>query len=73
MSAKKARDRLIRLVNGHGDWALGFEDETWWSRFAQPQLSAWRDGERSLRLVEQERSKDDPDPKALACYGLLVR
>jgi hypothetical protein len=26
-----------------------------------------------LRLVEQRVAKDDPDPKALACYGLLVR
>jgi hypothetical protein len=24
-------------------------------------------------LVEQTRGKDDPDPKALACYGLLLR
>lgn len=24
-------------------------------------------------MVEQTRPKDDPDPKALACYGLLVR
>lgn len=26
-----------------------------------------------LRLIEQTVTKDDPDPKALACYGLLVR
>jgi transposase len=26
-----------------------------------------------LRLVEQVKAPDDPDPKALACYGLLVR
>jgi transposase len=26
-----------------------------------------------LRLVEQEVPQDDPDPKALACYGLLLR
>ena len=26
-----------------------------------------------MRLVEQTVAKDDPDPKALACYGLLVR
>jgi transposase len=26
-----------------------------------------------VQLVEQDRPKDDPDPKALACYGLLVR
>ena len=26
-----------------------------------------------MRLVEQAVAKDDPDPKALACYGLLLR
>ena len=26
-----------------------------------------------MRLVEQVVAKDDPDPKALACYGLLLR
>lgn len=26
-----------------------------------------------MRLVEKARPKDDPEPKALACYGLLVR
>jgi transposase len=26
-----------------------------------------------VRLVEQVRPKDDADPKALACYGLLIR
>jgi hypothetical protein len=26
-----------------------------------------------VRLVEQAVANDDPDPKALACYGLLVR
>ena len=52
---------------------MGFEDETWWSRFAQPNLHAWTAAEQPLRLVELERAKDDPDRKALACYGLLVR
>ena len=51
---------------------MGFEDETWWSRFAQPNLHAWA-AEQPLRLVELGRAKDDPDRKALACYGLLVR
>ena len=50
---------------------LGFGDETWWSRLAQPSLHTWT--EEPLRLVEQSVAKDDPDPKALACYGLLVR
>ena len=26
-----------------------------------------------MRLVEQTVAKDDPDPQALACYGLLLR
>ena len=40
---------------------------------AQPRLHAWAEEERPLRLVEQTVAKADPDPKALACYGLLVR
>jgi transposase len=64
---------LIRLAARHPDWALGFEDEVWWSRLAQPALHAWTAGDQPLRLVEQTPATDDPDPKALACYGLLVR
>jgi transposase len=45
----------------------------WWSRFAQPNLSAWAEPDQPLRLIEQVKAKDDPDPKALACYGLLLR
>lgn len=43
----------------------------WWSRFALPRLHAWQDSEQPARLVEQSWQKDDPDPKALACYGVL--
>ena len=50
---------------------MGFEDETWWSRVAQPARHAWTDHPR--RLVQQAVAQDDPDPQALACYGLLVR
>jgi hypothetical protein len=70
---KGARDRLIRLAQTHPTWALGFADEVWWSRLARPALHAWAEAGRSLRLVEQAVSDDAPDPKALACYGLLVR
>jgi len=53
---------------------LGFADETWWSRVARPHRHTWADAaEGPLRLVEQEAPKDDPDPKALACYGVLLR
>ncbi len=50
---------------------MGYEDETWWSRVAQPARHAW--AEEPPRLVAQAVTDDDPDPKALACYGLLVR
>ena len=53
---------------------LGFADEVWWSRLAQPDLHAWA-GDEPLRLVQREAAagKDDPEPKALACYGLFRR
>jgi hypothetical protein len=49
---------------------VGFQDECWWSRLAQPELHAWTAGD-PLRLRERAIGRDDPDPKALACYGLL--
>ena len=64
---------MIRLARTHPDWALGFEDETRWSRLARPALHSWAEAAVPLRLVEQAVAKEDPDPKALACYGLLVR
>ena len=70
---KSSRDRLIRLAASHPTWVLGFQDEVWWSRLALPALSSWAEPDQPLRLVEQAVAKDDPDPKALACYGLLVR
>jgi transposase len=70
---KARRDRLIRLAQQHPDWLLGFADEVWWSRLAPPALHAWQDDDRPLHLVEQTVARDDPDPKALACYGLLAR
>jgi hypothetical protein len=70
---KRWRDRLIRLAATHPAWALGFEDEVWWSRVARPRLRTWAEPHTPLRLVEQTVAKDDPDGKALACYGLLVR
>ncbi len=69
---KRQRDRLIQLAARHLDWALGFADEVWWSRLAQPHLHAWAEAEHPLRLVEQAVAPTDPDPKALACYGLLL-
>jgi transposase len=62
------------VAQQHADWVLGFADETWWSRLARPQLHTWTDpADGPLRLIEQATSKDDPEPKALACYGVLLR
>jgi hypothetical protein len=68
---KSQRDRLIRLATTHPDWAVGFADETWWSRVARPAMHAWAAAGQPLRLVEQAVATNEP--KALACYGLLVR
>jgi hypothetical protein len=61
---------LIRLAEAHPEWVLGYVDEVWWSRLAQPRLHTWN-ADEPLRLVELVPDKSDPDPKALACYGLL--
>jgi hypothetical protein len=67
------------LAAAHPDRVLGFQDETWWSRLAQPAMHTWTEPDRPLHLVEQDGDSrtsagvapDDPDPKALACYGVL--
>jgi hypothetical protein len=51
-----------------GSWTLGFADEVWFSRLAQPSLHAWATGGERLRLEMHATARDDP--KALACYGL---
>jgi DDE superfamily endonuclease len=49
---------------------LGFQDEVWGSRLAQPNLPAWTEA-KPLRLIQNEPDRHDPEPKAVACYGLL--
>jgi hypothetical protein len=67
---KRRRDRLIRLAEGRPEWVVGFLDETWFSRLARPSLNSWSEAGEPLRLIEQSVAKDDPDPKAISCYGL---
>jgi hypothetical protein len=62
---------LISWASAQPDWAIGFLDEVWWSRFAQPGMRVWQDEDHPVRLLEQPWQKGDPDPKALACYGVL--
>jgi transposase len=69
---KRRRDRLMAVAEATPEWAIGFEDECWWSRLAQPTLSSWAEQGKPLRLVQQSIAKDDPEPKAISCYGLYV-
>jgi transposase len=70
---KKRRDRLIQRARTQPTWALGFGDEVWWSRLAQPHQHCWTEAEAIHKLQELTLPTDDPDPKALACDGLLLR
>lgn len=69
---KRHRDHLINLARQHPHWAFGFLDQVWWSRLAQPQMHAWAE-DTPLRLWERAKDKTDPDPKAIACYGLWLK
>ncbi len=62
----------MALAEQKPDWAFGYQDETWWSRLSHPDLHSWAEGDEFLKLIEQVHCKDDPDPKAIACYGLAV-
>ena len=53
----------------HSDWVLGVADEVWWSRLAQSDRHAWAQ-DKPVRLQAMTLPKDDPDPTAIACYGL---
>jgi hypothetical protein len=53
-------------------WAGGFLDECWWSRVALPTLSSWAQEGKPLRLIQRSVAKDDPEPRAISCYGLYL-
>ena len=62
----------MHLAEDKVDWVVGFEDECWWSRVRQPNLHSFGEAGEPLHLVEQSVEKDDPDPKAISCYGLYM-
>src|SRR5258706_1353369 len=67
---KKRRDALIALAKLCG-WVVGYADEVWWSRVAQPKMHSWSEAGEPRRLVGRQTSKEDTDPQALRCFGLL--
>jgi transposase len=48
---------------------LGFQDETWWTRLAQPDLFAW--AADPLRLGQNPGGPKGGGPGAAACSGVL--
>jgi transposase len=61
------------LAASNLEWVAGFLDECWWSRVAQPNnLHSFSEAGEPLHLVEQSLEKDDPEPKAISCYGLYI-
>jgi hypothetical protein len=73
MKEKRRRDRLMEVAAANPQtWAVGFEDECWWSRLALPTLSSFSEEGKPMRLIQQSFAKDDPEPKAISCYGLYL-
>jgi hypothetical protein len=62
----------MEIASANPEWAIGFEDERWWSRVVLPTLSAWGADGEPLRLIQRSVAKEDPEPKAISCYGLYL-
>jgi hypothetical protein len=62
----------MEAAGAHPEWAIGFCDECWWSRVALPTLNAWAEEGSPPRLIQRSVPKDDPEPKAVSCYGLYL-
>ena len=68
---KQRRDDLIARAAKCPEWAVGFVDEVWWSRIAQPVRHVWVKGTEIPRATELHIPKNEQ--KAMACYGLLLK
>ena len=64
------RDRRIAEAGRKPDWVLGFQDEVWWTRLAQPDVHAWVPS-GPVRLGANARDPKGGGPEAIACYGIL--
>ena len=63
----------MRLARTQPAWGLGFADEVWWSRLAQPEQHRWIEEGNIPRLYARAWGQEDTEPKARACDGLLLR
>jgi transposase len=64
--SKKQRAKLVALACANPEVLLWWQDECWFSRFAQPNAHAWG----GLHLMERESAYPEAQ-KALACYGAV--
>jgi hypothetical protein len=62
----------MEVADADPRWAVGFCDECWWSRVALPTLSSFSEEKKPHRMIQHSVAKDDPDPKAISCYGLYL-
>lgn len=62
----------MEVAGADREWAVGFLDECWWSRVALPTLNSFSEEGKPLRLIQRSLAKDDPEPKAVSCYGLYL-
>ncbi len=60
---KKRRDQLIPRVNTRPTWALGFGDEVWWSRLAQPNQHGWTEPEAPASSRSSRAPRTMPSPR----------
>jgi transposase len=68
---KNRRDRLIQRAMAQPTWALGFSDEVWWSRLAQPDQQGWTDADATPKLQERRRRWTTLIPRhwrVMACW-----
>ena len=47
------RDRLMEVADGNPEWAVGFQDECWWSRVALPTLSSFSEKGEPHRMIQR--------------------
>jgi len=43
----------MEVAGADPEWAVGFCDECWWSRFALPTLNAWAEEGKPPRLIQR--------------------
>jgi hypothetical protein len=48
----------MEVAEADPEWAIGFEDECWWSRVALPTLNSWAEEGKPLRLFQRSVAKD---------------